>query len=169
MLTKAPEIEKNWEKFQGDVASLEKSDDPTDEREALVLNATACIQFQQEGADLKNISDTVLFGDLQKGDADAFSILHNFRATIDQGNAALEHFLQANIELKSIAQFENNYVDEGFVPGTVLHPSDGGFKSADDVHADLAHINATTTERVNPNEPTTPPDLTSTRTNVSPH
>lgn len=151
------------------MASLEKSDDPTDEREALVLNATACIQFQQEGADLKNISDTVLFGDLQKGDADAFSILHNFRATIDQGNAALEHFLQANIELKSIAQFENNYVDEGMVPNVLLHPSFGGFKSVADVSADIRHIVSTTTERVNPNEPTTAPDPSLTRTNVSPH
>ena len=154
LATKAPEIQQNWKNFQGDVASLQNSEDPGDDTAALLLNGSASSEWMGEGEDIHSILQPMT-ASIQAGDPTSVGIFKNFVSTIDQGNASLLHLQQEIKQYPSIA----NTVDLGQVgitPSTRLAPVVGGTVSAADISAQAKGIYANTKAVVNPNQATGP-------------
>ena len=92
--TRAPQIQQDWRKFQGDSAALQLSEDPGDQLTALTQNADACDTFTKMADDMKFALGGVLNGPLTDKNSTALDIQHQFQLTIDCGNAALLHLKQ---------------------------------------------------------------------------
>lgn len=144
LVTKAPEIQQNWKNFQGDVASLQNSEDPTDREAAILLNGAAVNEWaggsQNEGSDIHAILKPMT-ASIQAGDPAATGIWKSFISTIDQGNASLLHLQQDVSQNPGLANTVG--LDQvGITASNPLAPVAGGSVSAADISSQAAHIRA---------------------------